>query len=126
MKPKEPSVYAAKSVREHNEWLLDVENVFNIMRHEYRHDAARVAYAQQWLRGDHRAAWNRYLEVSEKGVTFSDFCEFLLDMLQNPVLRTYSTMRRYLAARQRKVQSVVSFVAHLDILEGEMLPFTDD
>jgi hypothetical protein len=126
MKPKEPSVYAAKNLREHNEWIRDVENVFTIMHHEYRHNADKVAYAQQWLRGDHRATWNRHLEASEKGVTFSEFCEVLLDMLQNPVLRTYSTVRRYLAAQQRKDQSVASFVAHLDTLEGEMLPYTDD
>lgn len=118
MKPKEPSVYAAKNLREHNEWLLDVENVFTIMRHEYRHDAAKVAYAQQWLGGDYRARWNRHLEASEGDVTFSEFREALLDMLQDPVLRTYSTMRRYFAAQQRKDQSVMSFVTHLDTLEG--------
>jgi hypothetical protein len=126
MKPKEPSVYAAKNLREHNEWLLDVENVFTIMRHEYRHDAAKVAYAQQWLGGDYRARWNRHLEASEGDVTFSEFREALLDMLQDPVLRTYSTMRRYFAAQQRKDQSVMSFVTHLDTLEGQMLPFTED
>jgi hypothetical protein len=126
MKPEEPSIYAAKNLREHNEWLLDVENVFTIMHHEYRHNADKVAYAQQWLRGDHRATWDRYLKASEKGVTFSEFCEVLLNMLQSPGLRTYSTVRQYLAAQQRKDQSVVSFVSHLDTLEGEMLPYTDD
>jgi hypothetical protein len=45
MKPKEPSVYAAKNLREHNEWILDVENVFTIMYHEYRHNADKIAYA---------------------------------------------------------------------------------
>jgi hypothetical protein len=126
MKPKEPSVYAAKNLREHNEWMLDVENVFTIMHHEYRHNADKVAYAQQFLRGDHRATWNRHLEASGEGVTFSEFCEVLLDMLQNPVLRTYITVRRYLTAQQRKDQSVVSFVTYLDTLEAEMLPYTDD
>lgn len=126
MKPKEPSVYAVKSLREHNEWVLDVENIFTIMHHKYRHNADKVAYAQQFLRGDHRTTWNRHLEASEKGVIFSEFCEVLLDMLQNPVLRTYTTVRRYLAAQQRKDQSVMSFVAHLDTLEGEMPPYTDD
>ena len=126
MKPKEPSIYAAKNLREHNEWLLDVENVFTIMHHEYRHNADKVAYAQQWLRGDHRATWDRYLKASEKGVTFSELCEVLLNMLQSPGLRTYSTVRQYLAAQQRKNQSVVSFVSHLDTLEGEMLPYTDN
>jgi hypothetical protein len=126
MKPKEPDIYAAKNLREHNEWLLDVENGFVIMHHEYRHNADKVAYAQQWLRGDHRATWNRHLEASEEGVTYFEFCEVLLDMLQNPVLRTYTTVRRYLGALQRKDQSVVSFVTHLDTLEAEMLPYTDD
>jgi hypothetical protein len=126
MKPKEPSLYAAKNLREYNEWLLDVKNVFTIMHHEYRHNADKVAYAQQFLRGDHRTTWNRHLEASEKGVTFSEFCEVLLDMLQNPVLSTYSTVRRYFAAQQRKDQSVMSFVAYLNTLEGEMLSYTDD
>jgi hypothetical protein len=126
MKPKEPSVYAAKNLREHNEWLLDVENVFTIMHHEYRHNADKVAYAQQFLRGDHRTTWNRHLEASERAVTFSEFCEVLLDMLQNPILRTYTTVRRYLATQQQQDQSVMSFVAYLDTLEGEMLPYTDD
>jgi hypothetical protein len=126
MKPKEPSVYAAKNLREHNEWLLDVENVFTIMHYEYRHDAAKVAYAQQFLRGDHRATWNRHLETLDEEPTFDEFCEHLLDQLQNPVLRTYSTVRRFNAAQQRNDQSVTSFVTHLDTLEAQMLPYTDD
>jgi hypothetical protein len=126
MKPKEPSVYAVKNLREHNEWLLDVENVFTIMHYEYRHDADKVAYAQQFLRGDHRATWNRHLETLDEDPTFDEFCEHLLDQLQNPVLRTYTTVRRYLAALQRKDQSVTSFVTHLDTLEAQMLPYTDD
>jgi len=126
MKPKEPSVYAAKNLREHNEWLLDVENVFTIMHYEYRHDADKVAYAQQFLRGDHRATWNRHLETLHEDPTFDEFCEHLLDQLQNPVLRTYTTVRRYNAAQQRKDQSVTSFVTHLDTLEAQMLPYTDD
>jgi hypothetical protein len=126
MKPKEPSVYVAKNLREHNEWLLDVENVFTIMHYEYRHDAAKVAYAQQFLRGDHRATWNRHLATLDEDPTFDEFCEHLLDQLQNPVLRTYSTVRRFNAAQQRKDQSVTSFVTHLDTLEAQMLPYTDD
>ena len=46
IKPKKPAVYTAKNLREYNEWLLDVENVFTIMRYEYRHDPDKVAYAQ--------------------------------------------------------------------------------
>jgi hypothetical protein len=126
MKPKEPAVYAAKNLREHNEWLLDVENVFTIMHYEYRHDADKVAYAQQFLRGDHRATWNRYLESLDVDPTFDEFCEHLLDQLQNPVLRTYATVRRYLTAQQRKDQSVTSFVTHMDTLEAQMLPYSDD
>jgi len=126
MKPKEPAVYAAKNLREHNEWLLDVENVFTIMHYEYRHDADKVAYAQQFLRGDHRATWNRHLESLDVDPTFDEFCEHLLDQLQNPVLRTYTTVRRYLTAQQRKDQSVTSFVTHLDTLEAQMLPYTDE
>jgi hypothetical protein len=126
LKPKEPGIYTAKNRREHNEWLQDVENVFAIMHRKYRHNTDKVAYAQQRLRGDHLATWNRYLKTSEKDVTFSEFCEVLLNKLQNPVLRTYSTVRRYLAAQQRKGQSVLSFVTYLDTLEGEMLPYTDD
>jgi hypothetical protein len=126
LKPKEPGIYTAKNRREHNKWLQDVENVFAIMHRKYRHNTDKVAYAQQRLRGDHLATWNRYLKTSEKGVTFSEFCEVLLNKLQSPVLRTYSTVRRYLAAQQRKGQSVLSFVTYLDTLEGEMLPYTDD
>jgi hypothetical protein len=126
LKPKEPGIYTAKNRREHNEWLLDVENVFTIMHRKYRQNTDKVAYAQQRLRGDHLATWNRYLKTSEKGVTFSEFCEVLLNKLQNPVLRTYSTVRRYLAAQQRKGQSVLSFVTYLDTLEREMPPYTDD
>jgi hypothetical protein len=125
VKPKEPGIYTAKNFREHNEWQLDVENVFAVMHREYRHNADKVTYAQQWLRGDHRATWNRYLKASEKGVTFSEFCEVLFNMLQHPVSRACSPMRRYLAAQQRKDQSVVSFVSYLDTLEREMLPYTD-
>jgi len=58
--------------------------------------------------------------------TYDEFCEYLLDQLQNPVLRTYSTARRYRAAQQRKDQSVTSYVTYLDTLEAQMLPYSDD
>jgi hypothetical protein len=129
VKPKLPAVYAAKSLREHNEWVLDVQGVFNVMPYEYRHNTDKVAFAEQYLRGDHRSTWQRHRKAEEaegRRITFFGFCNALLDMLQNPVIRTYTTVRKYLAAVQRKDQSVISFVAHLDTLEVEMLAYTDD
>jgi hypothetical protein len=129
VKPKLPAVYAAKSLREHNEWVLDVQGVFNIMPYEYRHNSDKVAFAEQYLRGDHRSTWHRHRKAEEtegRRVTFLGFCSALLDMLQNPVVRTYTTVRKYLAVVQRKDQTVVSFVSYLDTLEAEMLAYTDD
>jgi len=129
VKPKLPAIYAAKSLREHNEWVLDVQSVFNVMLYEYRHNADKVAFAEQYLRGDHRSTWQRHRKAVEavgRRVTFPEFCEALLDMLQNPVVRTYTTVRKYLAVVQRKDQTVTSFVAYLDTLEAEMLAYTDD
>jgi hypothetical protein len=96
------------------------------MYYEYRYNTDKIAYAQQFLRGDHRATWNRHLKALREDVIFSEFCEVLLDMFQNPILHTYIIIRRYLTAQQRKDQSVVSFVTHLDTLEIEILPYTDD
>ena len=129
VKPKLPVIYAAKSLREHNEWVLDVQSVFNVMPYEYRHSADKVAFAEKYLRGDHRSTWQRHrkaLEAEGRRVNFPEFCEALLDMLQNPVVRTYTTVRKYLAVVQRKDQTVASFVAYLDTLEAEMLAYTDN
>jgi hypothetical protein len=46
IKPKKPSIYAAKNLREYNEWLLSLENVFNIIYYKYRRNADKVVYTQ--------------------------------------------------------------------------------
>jgi hypothetical protein len=46
IKPKEPDIYTAKNLRKYNEWLLSLENVFNIIYYKYRRSTDKVAYTQ--------------------------------------------------------------------------------
>jgi hypothetical protein len=46
IKPKKPNIYTAKNLRKYNEWLLSLENVFNIIYYKYRRSADKVAYTQ--------------------------------------------------------------------------------
>ena len=46
IKPKESDIYTAKNLQEYNEWLLSLENVFNIIYYKYRRSADKVAYTQ--------------------------------------------------------------------------------
>jgi|SRR5579862_9911631 len=52
--------------------------------------------------------------------------EFLKDLLQDPVMRAYTTSVRYWDARQRPGQTVIQFVTHFDELEGELAPYSDE
>jgi hypothetical protein len=123
MKPKEPGQYAATTIRQHQDWVRDCENVFDIMRREYRKDRKKVAYAQQFVHGDKRETWER----KQKGrvVTWEYFCETLKDLIENPELRGYHQAVRFLSANQ-KDQTSSAFAAYLDQIEADLPLMIED
>jgi hypothetical protein len=123
MKPKEPGEYVATTIRQHQDWVRDCENVFDIMRREYRKDRKKVAYAQQFVHGDKRETWER--KQKGRAVTWEYFCETLKDLIENPELRGYHQAVRFLSASQ-KDQTSSAFAAHLDQIEADLPLMTED
>lgn len=49
MRPRNVSVYGARTARAHLEWIRECESIFRIMKREYRSEGSRIRYAVQWL-----------------------------------------------------------------------------
>jgi hypothetical protein len=122
MKPRDVGVYSAKTARTHLEWVRECENVFRIMRREYRSEGSRIRYASQWLPYDKMDSWRRKeSEYDAQGYrpTWEQFTAFLLDLIEDPTYRPFRNLQRYLSAVQGE-QSIHGFVVHLEQLELEI------
>jgi hypothetical protein len=122
MRPRNVGVYSAKTARAHLEWVRECENVFRIMRREYRSEGSRIRYASQWLPYDKIDSWGRKeSEYDTQGYrpTWDQFTEFLLDLIEDPTYRPFRNLQRYLSAVQGD-QPIQGFVVHLEQLELEI------
>jgi hypothetical protein len=122
MRPRNVGVYSAKTARAHLEWVRECENVFRIMRREYRSEGSRIRYASQWLPYDKMDSWGRKeSEYDTQGYrpTWDQFTEFLLDLIEDPTYRPFRNLQRYLGAVQGD-QPIQGFVVHLEQLELEI------
>ena len=128
MRPRNVGTYTAKTPRHHQEWVRECENVFDIMKREYRSEGSKIRYATQWLPFDTREAWNRKeAERNGKGgpCTWHFFTEYLLDLIEDPTYRPFRSMQRYLGATQGD-QLIQTFVTHLDQLERDIPQVSDE
>ena len=122
MRPKNVGAYVAKTSRTHLEWVRECENVFRIMKREYRSEGSKIRYAAQWLPYNKMDSWTRKeFEYDEQSLrpTWEQFTGFLLDLIEDPTYRPFRNLQRYLAAMQSD-QPIHRFVTYLEQLELEI------
>lgn len=117
----DPPHYRARSFREYVAFIRSCEQRFEARAQEFRSDRARALYVKAWSDGEVQDAIYRRLESAEGTPTWDELKQFLQSLLAPESQRTQDASRAYHAARQRKDQTVNSFITYIEGLE-ESLP----
>jgi hypothetical protein len=130
LKPKDPSEYRGKNIKEHREFVRSCELAFRLLPQEFCTDHDKVIWSMQYLGGDPRELWyahfERSFEASGTTPTWEYFKQHLLDLLSDPINRSLEAATAHSHAMQRKDQTVRSFATYLDILEDQLTPYTEE
>lgn len=129
IKPERLPTYNAKSVREHTTFTQSAELAFRLKPGSFWQDARKITWCLQYLGNEPREAWFRHekdLSASEKeSLVWSDFSEFLLDLVESPINRQITIMQQYNDARQLPTQSTQAFAAYLANLESQLEAYSE-
>jgi ribosomal 50S subunit-associated protein YjgA (DUF615 family) len=129
LRPKDPSEYRGKNLKEHREFFRSCEVAFRLLPQELCLDSDRVIWAMQYLGGDPRELWythhKRNFEARGTTPTWGYFKQYMLDLLSDPINRSLEAATAHAQAMQRKDQTVRSFATYLDVLEDQLTPYTE-
>jgi hypothetical protein len=127
LKPEKLPEYRGKTVREHLEFFRRAEIAFRLTPEEFEDDLRKVLFVMQYLQGEPQDAWYRHYETADLNLlTWEQFKEFMLDLVEDPVNRQLHIAQRYEDAAQQPRQSAQSFAAYLSSLEAQLNPFTEE
>jgi hypothetical protein len=129
LKPKNPTEYRGKNLKEHREFFRSCEVAFRLLPQEFAQDNDKVLWAMQYLGGDPRELWYVHYERSFEALdllpTWAYFKQYMLDMLADPINRSLEAATAHAQAMQRKDQTVRSFATYLEVLEEQLTPYTE-
>ena len=129
LKPKDPTGYRGKNIREYREFIRSCEMAFRLLPEELKEDKNRVIWSMQYLEGDPKELWyahfERSFEACERIPTWEYYKQYLLDLLADPVNRSLEAATAHSQALQRKDQTVRSFATYLEVLEDQLTPYTE-
>lgn len=127
LRPKAPTSYHGKSIKEHKNFVRECELVFRYAPQAYQGDAEKILTASQYLQGDPAEAWEvEEGRVGEDEYSWEQFTEFLLNRVADPVNRQFTIGQDYEEARQGEKQKVHDFVTHLERLEAQLPEYSED
>ena len=130
IRPKEPSEYKGKTLKEHREFFRTCKTAFRLDPQDFPEDRQKILWAMQYLGGDPRESWYSYFEKREEThadtPTWEYFKQFMLDLLSDPVNRSLEAATAHAQAIQRKDQSVRAFATYLEVLEDQLTPYTEE
>ena len=129
LKPKDPTEYKGRNLKEHREFFRSCETAFRLLPQEFHLDSDKVTWAMQYLGGDSRELWythyERNFEARGAEMTWVYFKQYMLDLLSDPINRSLEAATAHAQAMQRKDQTVRSFATYLEVLEDQLTPYTE-
>jgi hypothetical protein len=119
IQPEKLPKYTGKSVREHRNWVQTAEVAFRLQGASMESDERRILFASQYLDGEPRDAWfARESTMNVDTLTWEEFTQFLLNLIEDPVNRLLSDAQTLQDAYQRPNQTARAFDTFLSNIES--------
>jgi hypothetical protein len=128
LKPANLDLYYGKSFKEFKDWTRSALNAFEASPSYFPSEWVKISWAQQFLRDTPSQRWgskkDRNLATIQTTWEWTDFSDFLANLMEDPWNRWLAAAQKHDAARQGQSQSVNDFVAYIEILEADLDEFS--
>lgn len=127
LKPESVIEYKGKTVKEHRDYVRDVATRIRLVPGAFPTENNKITYAMQFLKGTPKDSWYGFEEKNPNhNYTFQQYCNFLLNLVEDPVNRQLNFAQQFADAKQGEKQTVQNFDTHLQYLEAQLPLFTED
>ncbi len=119
--------YHDKIIREHKEWIRDVEISFQNISWYFESDEKKILYCMIYLKNESKKLWFDHEETmfAAQQMWF-DFINFLLNLIKNSMKQSINVTQQYTNASQHLNQMIWTFAAHLSILKHQLSLYSDE
>ena len=121
----DPARYAGRSYREYTAYIRSCEQRFEARPYEFGTDKARALYVKAWSEGEAQDSLYRRLEGADTTPTWEELKMFLRGLVSPVAQRLQDAARAYHGAKQRKDQTINSFITYVEGLEETMPAISD-
>ncbi len=119
--------YHDKIIREHREWIRDIEISFWNISWHFESDEKKILYCMIYLKNESKKLWFDHEEtMSAAQQMWFDFIDFLLNLIEDSMNRDIDVTQQYANALQRSNQTIRTFAAHLSTLKHQLLLYSDE
>jgi len=119
--------YHDKIIREHKEWIRDVEILFQNISWYFESDEKKILYCMIYLKNESKKLWFNHEETmfAAQQMWFN-FINFLLNLIEDSMNRDINVIQQYANASQRSDQMIWTFATHLSTLKHQLLLYSDE
>ncbi len=119
--------YHDKIIREHREWIRDIEILFWNISWHFESDEKKILYCIIYLKNESKKLWFNHEEtMSSAQQTWFNFINFLLNLIENSMNRDIDVTQQYANASQHSNQMIWTFAAHLSTLKHQLSLYSDE
>ncbi len=119
--------YHDKIIREHKEWIRNVETLFWNISWHFESDEKKILYCMIYLKSESKKLWFNHEEtMSAAQQLWFNFIDFLLNLIENSMNQDIDVTQQYTNASQRSDQMIWTFAAHLSILKHQLSLYNDE
>ena len=119
--------YHDKIIREHREWIRDVEISFWNTSWHFESDEKKILYCIIYLKNESKKLWFNHEEtMSAAQQMWFNFIDFHLNLIENSMNQNIDVTQQYANALQRSDQMIWTFAAHLSILKHQLSLYSDE
>jgi hypothetical protein len=123
----DPQKYRARNFKEYLNFIRACEQHFEAYPQQYREDRDKHLFVKVWSEGETQDAIYRRLQREDAAaLAWPELKRFLQDLLAPDYERSQEAASAYHGAKQRRDQSVSSFITYLDGLEERLPPVPEE
>ncbi len=119
--------YHDKIIKEHKEWIHDIEISFQNIFWYFESDEKKILYCMIYLKNKSKKLWFNHEETmfAAQQMWFN-FIDFLLNLIEDSMNWVIDVTQQYTNAFQRSDQMIWMFAVHLSILKHQLSLYNDE
>ncbi len=118
--------YHDKIIREHREWIRDIEILFQNISWHFKRDEKKILYCMIYFKDESKKLWFDHEEtMSAAQQMWFNFINFLSNIIENSMNWDIDVTQQYANALQCLNQMIWTFAIYLSTLKHQLSSYSD-